>query len=120
MREKHAEKRRLERLQAALPLVTRQQILEEELAQLGDVVLLSEMFQKTRLEAQLRRDTAQVAQEIARASITRLDRQLADLVVPEALLAKTDAIERLQEVLAAARKARRALPRKKPVTPSSD
>ena len=66
--ERHAAKRRLDRLQAALPLVTRQQTLEEEIAQLGDVVLLSDMFQKTRMETQLRRDTAQVAQEIARAA----------------------------------------------------
>ena len=44
--EKQAEKRRLERLRAASPLLTRQQACEQELAQLGDVALLSEAFQK--------------------------------------------------------------------------
>ncbi len=39
-----------------------------------------------------------------------LDRQNAELVIAEDLLAETDAIERLREGLAADRKARRALP----------
>ncbi len=59
--EKHAEKRRLERLGAALPLLPRQQASEQELAQLGDVALLSESFHKRRLEAQVRRDAARAA-----------------------------------------------------------
>lgn len=108
--EKHAEKRRLERLQAALPLLTRQRTLEQELAGLGEVVLLSEVFTKTRLEAQLRRDTARAALENTKASIARLDHQIAELVVAEDLLAEADTIERLQEALATARKTRRTLP----------
>ncbi len=108
--EKHAEKRRLERLGAASPLLTRQQASEQELAQLGDVALLSEPFQKTRLEAQVRRDAARAARQSTGDAIASLDRQIAELVVAEDLLAETDAIERLREGLAADRKARRALP----------
>ena len=54
----HAEKRRLERLKEALPLLTRQRRCEEELASLGPVVPLAESFPKTRLEALLRRETS--------------------------------------------------------------
>jgi len=108
--EKHAAKRRLERLGEALPLLTRQRTSEQELAQLGDVALLSEPFQKTRLEAQVRRDAARAAREGTGEAIARLDRQIAELVVDEDLLAEADAIERLREGLAADRKARRALP----------
>ncbi len=110
LREKHAEKRRLERLGEALPLLTRQRTSEQELAQLGDVALLSEPFQKTRLEAQVRRDAARAARESTGEAIARLDRQIAELVVAADLLAEADAIERLREGLAADRKARRALP----------
>ena len=74
------------------------------------MALLSEAFWKTRLETQVRRDTARVARETAQEAITRLDRQIADLVVAEDLLAETDAIERLREGLAADRKARKFLP----------
>ena len=87
-----------------------QQTSEQELDRLGDVALLSEAFWKTRLETQVRRDTARVARETAQEAITRLDRQIADLVVAEDLLAETDAIERLREGLAADRKARKSLP----------
>jgi len=110
LREKHAAKRRLERLGEALPLLTRQRTSREELAQLGDVALLSEPFQKTRLEAQVRRDAARAARESTGEAIARLDRQIAALVVADDLLAEADAIERLREGLAADRKARRALP----------
>ncbi len=107
---KQAEKHRLERLGAALPLLARQQASEQELDRLGDVALLSEAFPKTRLETQVRRDTVRVARESAQEAITRLDRQIADLVVAEDLLAEADAIERLREGLAADRKARKSLP----------
>jgi len=110
LREKHAGKRRLERLGEALPLLTRQRTSEQELAQLGDVALLWEPFQKTRLEAEVRRDTAQAARESTGEAIARLDRQIAELVIADDLLAEADAIERLREGLAADRKARRALP----------
>jgi uncharacterized protein YhaN len=107
---KHAEKRRLERLKEALPLLTRQRSSKLELAQLGEVALLSEPFQKTRLEAQGRREAARAARESTREAIARLDRQIAKLVIADDLLAEADAIERLREGLAADRKARRTLP----------
>ena len=93
-----------------MPLLTRQRTSEQELAQLGDVAILSETFQKTRLETQVRRDTARAAGESTAEAIARLDRQIAELVVAEDLLTEADAIERLREGLAADRKARRALP----------
>jgi uncharacterized protein YhaN len=110
LREKQAEKRRLERLKAAMPHLRRQRTFEQELAQLGDVALLSEPFQKIRLEAQVRRDAAQAARQSTAEAIARLDRQLSELVVAEELLAEADAIERLREGLAADRKARKTLP----------
>jgi len=110
LREKHAAKRRLERLGQALPLLNRRQASEQELAQLGDVALLSESFQKTRLEVQIRRDAAQAARESTREAVAKLDRQISVLIVADDLLAEADAIERLREGLAADHKARRALP----------
>jgi uncharacterized protein YhaN len=106
----HAEKRRLERLRDALPLLSRQRRCQEELASLGPIVLLPERFQKDRLEALSRREASRAAKERAEAAVVELDRRLAELAVPEDLLAEGDAIERLREGQAADRKARKALP----------
>jgi uncharacterized protein YhaN len=106
----HAEKRRLERLRDARPLLSRQRRCEEELASFGEVVLLPESFPKERLEAQSRRETSRTARERAEAAVVELDRQIAELVVPEDLLAEGGAIERLRDGLAADRKARKSLP----------
>jgi uncharacterized protein YhaN len=108
--QKQAEKRRLERLAEAAPLLYRHQVAEQELTQLGDVAPLPETFQKIRLEAQIRRDTASAARVSAARAIAILDRQIAELVVDDDLLGETDAIESLREVLATARKARETLP----------
>ena len=108
--EKQTEKRRLERLKAALPLLSRQRISEQDLAQLGDVALLSETFPQIRLEAQVRRDAARATRESTAAAIADLDLQIAEKVVAEDLLAEADAIDRLREGLAADRKARKAFP----------
>ena len=106
----HAEKRRLERLKEALPLLTRQRRCEEELASLGPVVPLAESFPKTRLEALSRRETSRLTKERADAAIVDLDRRIAELVIADDLLAEGDAIEHLREGLAADRKARKSLP----------
>ena len=71
---------------------------------------MSEPFQKLRLEAQVRRDAARAARQSTKEAIARLDRQIAELVVDEDLLAEADAMERLREGLAADRKARKTLP----------
>ncbi len=93
-----------------MPLLTRQRTAEQELALLGDVALLSEPFQKIRLEAQVRRDAALAARESTAQAIAMLDRQIAELVVTEDLLTEADSIEHLREGLAALRKARGTLP----------
>jgi uncharacterized protein YhaN len=110
LREKQAEKRRLERLAAARPLLSRRETTEQELSQLRDVVLLSETFQKIRLETQIRRDEASAARARAARAIAKIDCQIAELVVADGLLGEAAAIECLREGLTTTRKARNTLP----------
>jgi uncharacterized protein YhaN len=105
-----AEKRRLERQKEAFPLLSRRRVHELALAQLGDVVLLPDAFPESRLKASLRQESARAARARAAEAIAELDRQIAELIVPEELLAQADAVESLREGLAADRKARRAIP----------
>lgn len=107
--EAHAEKRRLERLKEALPLLTRQRTCQDELSTLGPVVPLSESFSSTRLEAASRREAARADKRRAGEAVADLDRRIAEMIIPEDLLAEADAIERLREGQAADRKARRSI-----------
>ena len=107
---RQASRRRLERLKEAFPLLVRQQRAEQELGQLGEVPLLSDGFQKARIEALGLREASHVARERASAAIVRLDREIAEMAVPEELLAESEAIEGLRDGLGADRKARKALP----------
>src|SRR5262245_48724030 len=101
---KHAEKRRLERLRDALPLLTRRQTCSEELALLGDVVRLPESLPTTRVEAMNRKEVARLTRERARDAIAELDRQIAELDLPDEWRAQSDDIERLREQMAEYRK----------------
>lgn len=107
---KQAARRRLERLKEALPLLIRQQRSEQELSRLGEVPLLSDAFPKTRIEALGLREATLAARERTLGTMIRLDCEIAELAVPEELLAESGAIENLRDRLGTDRKVRKALP----------
>ena len=91
-------------------MLIRQQHSEQELSQLGEVPVLSDVFQKARIEALGLREASDVARERANATLARLDREIAELAVPDELLTESEAIERLRDGLGADRKARKTIP----------
>jgi uncharacterized protein YhaN len=105
-----ADRRRLERLREASPLLVRHAALAAELTGLGDAPHLSEAFAKARLDAVTRREAARVSRQRGESALAELDHQLEELIVPAPLLAEAEAIERLREAQAADRKARKNLP----------
>ena len=105
-----AEKRRLERIADALPVLARRGQCREELEALGPVVLLPEDFTEQRHQAASQLESARTAESAAMRAIAELDAQIDALVVPEDLLAEAEAVERLRDALAGYQKARAALP----------
>src|SRR5579883_59041 len=105
-----AEKRRLERLGDALPVLARLRQCQQDWAELGTVVILPEDFTDSRHEALSRRDAAVAAEAAAQQAVAELDRQIDGLAVPEDLLAEAEAVEQLRDALAGYRKALAALP----------
>jgi uncharacterized protein YhaN len=105
-----AEKRRLERLGDALPVLARLRHCQQEWEALGPVAILPEDFADHRHEALRRRDAAIAAEAAAQQAVAELDRQIAGLVVPEDLLAEAEAVEHLRDALAGYRKAQASLP----------
>ena len=76
-------------------------------------MLLPDAFPETRLKASLKQESARAARARAAEAIAELDRQIAQMIVPEELLAQAEAIESLREGLAADRKARARSRRRK-------
>ena len=105
-----AEKRRLERIADALPVLARRRQCREELEALGPVVLLPDDFTEQRHQATGQLEAARTAESAAMRAIAELDAQIDALVVPEDLLAEAEAVERLRDALAGYQKARAALP----------
>lgn len=105
-----SERRRLERIRQALPLVCKRKDGQARLEALGKVVLLPAGFAERRREAMTALTLAQQAHATAKQELARLDEQLRALVIPEALLAESPRIERLPDLVGSHRKARRDLP----------
>ena len=105
-----AEKRRLERIADALPLLARRRRCREELEALEPFVLLPDDFTEQRHQATGQLEAARTAESAAVRAIAELDAQIDALVVPEDLLAEAEAVERLRDALAGYQKARAALP----------
>jgi len=95
--EKQVEKNHLERLQRAMPLVTRRGSLRQELQALAGAVLLPAGFteQRTQLHARVQSkelDVARLEQELE-----RLGRELDSLALPPGLLERTEEILRVHQ-----------------------
>ncbi|HEV3025672.1 MAG TPA: AAA family ATPase [Pirellulales bacterium] len=104
------EKLRLERARQAVPLAAKRKQLLDELSPLGAVVPLDDRFSQRRRDAvavvSANQDLLRAAQE----AIQELDAQIAQLHLPESLLAPGDAIDRLQNDLGGYRKAQHDRP----------
>ena len=107
---KSRERSRLQRIKGALPAIGRWKQCNEQLSALGDVPSLSENFTATRLDAVSRLETAQQAEKEADAEIARLDAQIAEIVIPDALVSRSAEIEAIYKELSVHRKAQADLP----------
>jgi uncharacterized protein YhaN len=105
-----AERRRLERIADALPVLARRRQCQQQWETLGPVVLLPDDFNEHRHQAASQLESARTAESAAHRAIAELDAQLDALVVPEDLLEQADAIERIRDALAGYRKAQDTLP----------
>ena len=105
-----AERRRLERIADALPVLARLRQYQQDREALGPVVLLPDDFTEQRHQAIGQLESARAAESTAARAIAELDAQIDALVVPEDLLAEAEAIERLRDGLPGFRKAQDALP----------
>ncbi len=105
-----AERRRLERIHDALPVLARRRQAREELEAMGPVVLLPDDFGDRRHRAAAAVESARAAEAAALRAIAELDAQIDALVVPDDLLAEAEAIERVRDGLAGYRKSLAALP----------
>src|SRR6185312_110549 len=82
-----AEKRRLERIADALPVLARRRQCQQERESLGSVVLLPDDFTEQRHQAMSQLDAARAAESAALRAIAEVDDQVEALVVAEDLLA---------------------------------
>lgn len=105
-----AERRRLERIADALPVLARRRQAREELEAMGPVVLLPDDFGDRRHRAAAAVESARTAEAAALRAIAELDTQIDALVVSDDLLAEAEAIERIRDGLAGYRKSLAALP----------
>ncbi len=109
---RHAVKQRgrLERIRNALPQIARRKQLQTDLAAMGEVPNLPADFSETRRAAVARLDAAGKVLRDAKTSLDVLESQIAQLEVPEALLARQQEIEALHKQLGAFQKAERDRP----------
>ncbi len=105
-----AEKSRLDRIAAALPILARRDQETADLSALGAVVDLPDDFPEHRRQAENQVETARIAESAALHEVEEIEARLATLVVDDALLDRADAVERLRDALAGYRKAEAALP----------
>ncbi len=100
-----AEKRRLERLRAALPVIARRAVALDGLADLGDAPALAEGFADRRREATIARQVGARNGLAAGKALEAADLQLDALGPRDAVLDEADAIRRARDELGVYRKA---------------
>lgn len=105
-----AERNRLKRIKQALPLIGRRRQLFEARARLGTVRMLPADFADQRRQALTALESAQKTQQAATAELARLNAEIAQRALPEALLARQARIRELSDLLGSHRKAQRDLP----------
>lgn len=110
LHEAERQKRRLERIAQAQPLVARQKNLREARARLGEVAILPDGFSEQRREAETNLRVAHQQEKTAAEELQRIDRERESLVVPQELLAAADRIRELPKALGSYSKAERDLP----------
>jgi uncharacterized protein YhaN len=96
---------RLKRICDALPAIAKRKRLWEEIAQYADAVLLPKDFGGQRLETLVKLQAAETAQAEALTALADLDRQIAELAVPDALLEHAEMIDQLHLRLGSHQKA---------------
>ncbi|WP_343217778.1 ATP-binding protein, partial [Desulfatitalea alkaliphila] len=104
------ERARLERIRSALPLMAGRSEIMGALADYADLPDLPEDFGDQRRAVETALALAEARWQQAQETIARAVAQMAELVLPEALLARADAIEGLQQALGSVNKARRDRP----------
>lgn len=104
------ERARLERIRSALPLMAGRAEMMAALADYADLPDLPEEFGDQRRAVETALALAEAQRQQAEETIARAVAQMAELVLPEALLARADAIEGLQQALGSVNKARRDRP----------
>ena len=100
-----SEQNRLTRIRDAIPAIGQRKKAKENLAQIGDIPLLADDFDKTSNDILIDLRTVEQQEADAEAIIKKLDNDLAGLVVPEQLLQESDATESLRDRLGGYRKA---------------
>jgi uncharacterized protein YhaN len=105
-----ADLHRQERIAQALPLLGRRRQVLEERARLGVVHMLPADMADQRRQAEAALEVARKSQQAATDELERLDAALAQLQLPESLLARQDRIRELSDLLGSHRKAQRDLP----------
>ncbi len=105
-----AEQHRFERIQRTRPRLQRHQELKTELIYLEHVILLPDEASTKRSEVQLGFLTAQNQEKQAIQDIEQLQNQIAEITIPEALLAQKMTIDDLRGRLGSHQKAARDLP----------
>ncbi len=104
------ERNRLERIRQALPAITTRKETLRKIEGLGKVVVLPSGFADQRRGVTQDLAIARQAHHRAQEEFDRWERELQAVVVPEALLAIADQVERLPDELGSYRKAQRDLP----------
>lgn len=100
-----SELNRLRRIKRVQPKLARRKELLQQLADLGDVVVLSEDFSKRRQQALRKLETAQELNHKILNNNSELSDQLKAILINEVLLDKGEAIEELHQRVGAHRKA---------------
>jgi len=105
--QKSATRSRLHRVGRAIPLIARLTLALKEREAFGDVPALPPNFMERRITAQKERDTATYTCEALTQALHELETELAELVVPVAILDQSPAITELSEHLSVHLKADR-------------
>ena len=101
---------RLQRIQAALPLIARRKEVRSEIDALGRVPDLPADFSEKRRDAEAELMVSRRDRDQSLESVTRLEARIDGLPVPEALLASATAVAALQHDLGSYRKAQQDRP----------
>jgi uncharacterized protein YhaN len=110
LRQLQKEQQHLTRIQRTLPLLKRQKILKDTLTQLAHVILIPADSQARRLQILANLNTAQAQEQQAHCNIQELQQTLAQLFIPQLLLAEKNTLHNLVERSGSHQKAARDLP----------